>query len=37
LTGLAIQALVLGTALFVAVVKLLSDSLGDSIFRYQGF
>ena len=37
LLGLCAQSLVLGTLLFVAIVKLLSVSTGARVFFYQGF
>jgi hypothetical protein len=35
--GAVCQALVLGTMLFVALARLVTLSLGTTVFKYQGF
>ena len=37
LLGAVCQAVVLGALLFVAVARLVTLSLGTSVFKYQGF
>ncbi len=37
ITGIIIQAAVLGTALFLAILKLVAISTGSRVFLYQGF
>ena len=37
LLGIAVQALCLGTLLFLAVCKMVSLESGARVFRYQGF
>jgi hypothetical protein len=37
LCGAALQGLLLGTGLFLAIVELVSSQIGTQIFRYQGF
>ena len=37
LLGITIQAAVLGTALFLAILKLVAISTGSRVFLYQGF
>ena len=36
-TGIALQGLVLGALLFLALMKLFSLQAGARVFRYQGF
>ena len=35
--GIAIQALVLGYLLFIAVMRMVAIDSGATVFRYQGF
>ena len=35
--GAALQAVVLGTLLFIAVARLIMVSAGTSVFKYQGY
>lgn len=37
LAGIAIQALVLGYLLFIAVMRMVAIDSGATVFRYQGF
>ena len=37
ITGIVVRALVLGTLLCIALVKLLSFASGARIFRYEGY
>jgi hypothetical protein len=37
LAGIVVQALILGTLLFVAVGRLMVTEEGSRVFRYQGF
>jgi len=36
-TGILLQGLVMGTLLFIAILRLLATLSGASVFRYQGF
>lgn len=35
--GLTLQAIVVGTLLFLAVIKLIATQSGAQVFHYQGF